>query len=59
MPAYHVYLLMADGKIGVETTIFCPDDDEAIAWVTAMMAEPGAYPFAQVRQGARLIAELP
>ena len=59
MPAYHVDLLMADGRIDSTTTIFCPDDDQAIAWVTAMMAEPGAYPIAKVWQGVRLIAKLP
>ena len=59
MPAYHVDLLMPDGRIDSTTTIFCPDDDQAIAWVTAMMAEPGAYPIAKVWQGVRLIAKLP
>jgi hypothetical protein len=59
MSAYHVDFLMADGSILATTTIFCPDDDEAIAWVTAMMADASTYPIAKVRQGARLIAELP
>jgi hypothetical protein len=59
MPTYHVDFLMADGEIHATTTIFCPDDGEAIAWVSAMMADEGAYPIATVRQGARLIAELP
>jgi len=59
MPVYHVDLLMADGQIGAATTIFCPDDNEAVAWVREMMAQPGAYRVAKVWHAARLVVELP
>jgi hypothetical protein len=59
MPTYYIDLLMANGKIGAAATIFCPDDNEAIAWVSEMMAQPGDYPVAKVWSGARLVAELP
>jgi hypothetical protein len=59
MTVYHIDFLMEDGKIYATTTIFCPDDGEAIAWVTAMMVDADAYPIAKVRQGTKLIAELP